>query len=162
MDGDRIWQEQLNAFMQSTLAETVVWPGLETLFARQVDMWIRTLSPDEGEAYPEYIEAELSDFLEHELDAGRLDPPSLDELAYSPGLWDVLHGIAVIALEARYTAEVARGVREDMRAPVDDERGVAITEAPRSITEQVQAVLQTINDFVRGRETPERREELER
>jgi hypothetical protein len=162
MDGDRTWQEQLDAFMQSEQAETVVRPGSEGMFARQVDTFVRTLNLDEWEAYPEYIDEQLSSFLEHELDAGRLAPPNLDELGLDPGLWETLQAIAITALEARFTAEVVRGVREDMRAPQEEERATAITEGPRSLAERVQDVMWMIKDFVHGRDAPEDSNDLGR
>jgi hypothetical protein len=161
MEGDRTWQEQLEVFMQSTLAETVVRPGSEAMFARQVEAFIRTLDLDRREDDPEYLEAALGEFLEHELDAGHLDPPTLDEMGIEPGFWDTLQGIVATALDARYEAEVV-GVRDDMRVSVDDARVTVITEAPRSITDRVETLMQVIDDFVRSRDVHERSDELGR
>jgi hypothetical protein len=162
MDRDRTWQAQLEIFMQSELAETVMRPGSEAMFAREVEAFIRMLDLDRWEGDPEYLEAALGQFLEHELDAGHLDPPNLDEMGLEPGLWDILQGIAATALDARYEAEVVRGVREDMRVPPEDAREAVITEAPRSLTDRIETLMQVIADFVRGREAPERGDELGR
>jgi hypothetical protein len=162
MERDQTWREQLDVFMQSELAETVVRPGSEAMFAQQVEAFIGTLDLDRWEGDPEDLEAALGQFLERELDAGHLEPPNLDEMGIEPGLWDTLYGIAEVAVEARYEAEVVRGVRDDMRVPVDDERATAITEAPRSITDRVETLMQVIDDFVRGREGHERSDELGR
>ena len=162
MERDQAWREQLDVFMHSELADTVVRPESAAMFARQVETFIWTLDLDRWEGDPEYLEAALGQFLERELDAGRLDPPNLDDMGIEPGLWDTLQGIASTALEARDEAEVVRGVREDMRVPVDDERTTAITEAPRSITDRIETLMQVMADFVRGRDAHERSEELER
>jgi hypothetical protein len=165
MDRDRTWQEQLDAFLQSELAVTVIRPGMETAFTGDFDDWLRRLNVDrwEGDArFAEYLESGLGSFLEHELDQGRLDPPNLDEMGFEPGLWDTLYGIAETAVEVRYEAEVVRGVREDMWAPLEDAREAVITEAPRSLTDRIDTLMQVIDDFVRGRDAHERSDELSR
>jgi hypothetical protein len=165
MESDRTWQEQLDAFVQSELAGTVIRPGAEQAFAEDFDDWLRSLNVDrwEGDArFAEYLESGLGSFLEDELDAGHLQQPNLDEMRIEPGLWDTLYGIAEVAVEARYEAEMVRGVREDMRVPPEDAREAVIAEAPRSLTDRIETLMQVIDDFVRGREAPERSDELSR
>ena len=118
MDDNRTWQEQLDAFMQSELGSSVIRPGMETAFTGDFDDWLRSLNLDQWEGdvgFGEYLEDRLERFLEHQLDAGHLDPPHLGEVGFEPMLWDALYDIAMAGLEGRYRDEVARGVREDMR-----------------------------------------------
>jgi len=155
MEGDRTWQEQMDTFMQSELAETVIRPGMATAFAVDFDDWLRSLSLDRGEGdspFAEYLESRLGQFLEHELDTGHLNQPNLNEMGIDPGLWDTLYGVAVIAVEARYEAEVIRGVREDRRAPIEGAQDAPEGSALDVLTTRVQAFVQAVKDFVRGRE----------
>jgi hypothetical protein len=165
MESDRTWQAQWEAFLQSELGGIVIRPGAERALTEDFQDWIRSFNLDRWEAatgFEEYLATGLESFLAHEAGEGYLEPTSLDELEFEPGLWDTLHGLAEVAVEARYEAEVVRGVQEDMRVSPEDAREAAITEAPRSLMDRIETLMQVIDDFVRGRDGHERSDELSR
>lgn len=158
MDEAQTWSAPLDAFMQSTLAQMVIRPGSERGFHESMSTWIAGLDVDriEGPLFQEYLDRALVDFIDAEVIAGRLQP--LEE-TYAVGsigsVWDELQHVTAAGLESRYVTEVEQGTREDMRASV-------LADTPRSITERVQALMQVIADYVRGRDVHEHGDELGR
>ena len=64
MERDQTWQEQLDAFMQSDVAATVVRPGSEEIFARQLEDFVWDVHPG---LEPEELGQEVMSFLEGEI-----------------------------------------------------------------------------------------------
>jgi len=185
MDEAQTRPAPLDAFMQSEIAETVIRPGSETRFAVEVDAWIRTLNLDrwEGDAgFPDYLNEHISTFLEHAADAGHIEHPGVDDygVGWPLDLWNAVYALAESGLEARYAAEVEEGTREDLWAPLvkdaipsitghdgqsieqDRDDAPVLADTPRTITQRVQALMQVIADYVRGRDVHEHGDELGR
>jgi hypothetical protein len=174
MDGERTWQGQLEAFMQSAVAEAVMASGRETAFVMDFEDWLRSLSVDrwEGDAqFSEYLFDRLGQFLGHEVNEGVLDATATE--AHEADLWEPLSAVVEVGLEARYVAEVEQGLREDLRGhglhdtpemrtmtvePDEPTRGID----GRSITERVHDALAALREFALGRDTRDRGQGLER
>jgi hypothetical protein len=166
MHENRSGREQLDAFMASDVAAMVVRPGSEEIFTRQVEEFVRGLNVEQWVMEPEFLGPEVATFLEDEIHAGRLQGIGADE---------------VMSLKARASYEEVFAAVYNMAAEVLQEHGLAwgpglveegdlrVEEAARegpqesrSITERVQAVMQEIYAFVRGRDGHEQEQDQER
>jgi len=157
MEGERTTREAIEAFMQSELADTVVRRGSEMTFAQQVDTWIRTLNFDEWEAYPGYLSEDLSNFLEDEINAGRLREmggtpergdgyPTAVEQERFDTVWSAIYNIAIDHLTSRQV-EVYRDrpMREAIEGLMQSEYATAVI--PREYEQTFRSELDT---FIHG------------
>jgi hypothetical protein len=166
MDENQRGREQLDAFMASNVAAMVVRPGSEDIFARQVEGFVRGLNAEPWVMEPEFLGPEVSRFLEDEIHAGRLQGIGADEATSAVArdqyeeVFAAVYTIASTVLEEHGLAWGPGLVEEaDLRVEA------AVREGPqesRSITERVQAVMQEIYAFVRGRDGHEQEQDQER
>jgi hypothetical protein len=155
MERDQTWQEQLDAFMQSDLAASVVRPGSEVTFARQVENFLEELPAAEQGAEQPWLGAEVSVFLEDERQAGRLQ--ERDESAVED-VYAAVYGMALSRLEAQTVEHGGEGTGERSV----EEQTLTPTHEAHVITERVQTVLQEIENFARDRDGHGRSNDLER
>jgi hypothetical protein len=162
MERDQTWQEQLDAFMQSDVAATVVRPGSEEIFARQVEDFVRDMHPG---LELEELGQEVMSFLEGEIRDSRLQGISAQEAVTNreaderyDEVFTAVYELAVSRLETPAMEQGGRGLDERE----DGEPSVAPTQEAHVITERVQMVMQELAALVRDREGHERSDELER
>lgn len=171
MEGERTTHDAIDAFMQTELAELVVRPGSEMIVAQQIELFIRTLSVEQWRAEPEFLNPEVSYFIEDEINAGRLQGmgdispradnyPTVEEYEHYNAAFVAIYGLAETHLNSReIPAEIEQPLEHEEAL---EKEGSSVQTIP--IADRLHSLLNTVKDFVRGHEveTPERREELGR
>ena len=152
MDDDRTTAEAIQDLLTSKVGQAMIRPGHEQAFAGELEAFIHGLNLDRWEGDPDYMDEALRDFYERQMapDTGHLH--ALDAWDWVPGVWDVVEGVVQANMAARYSAEVARGSREDLRAPVEEAQEAPEPSPMEALAARVQAFVQAVKEFVRGRE----------
>jgi hypothetical protein len=164
MEADRTGREVLESFIQFDVAHDVIRGGDETLFASSVDAFVRGLHTERWMSEPQFLGQAVEDFIEDEIRTGRLqeigspqEGMTEEEAEQYEAVFEAVYETARASLEER-AAELGDEVGQEP----EDAISIETPEPVPSLTNRIHAVMQAVEEYVRGREVPEREEELGR